>query len=241
MMDIQVSIQGLPSLSDALRGFEDEIPKATAQSITFTAERVQRDLAAAMTDVFQNPTPFTLNSVRKTSATPRKLWAEVKLKDEASMGRPAARYLAAQIQGGSREQKPSEFKLTMGGFIDRDQRLVPGDDAPLNAYGNISGPQMVKAMSNIGAQLDTYQNTSSAVAKRRQRRSGRQYFWMRGVGIYWREKGAGLRSFMVVVDKVDYQKRFDFHGIAESSVARHLPEQVKRSIDRVLNQKGVAQ
>lgn len=233
-MKIDVEVRGLPDMRLALKGFEDQIPKAVAQSITFTAERVQRDLVNTMAQVFNSPTPFTLNSVRKTSATPSKLFAEVRLKDEAPLGTPASRYLSAQIDGGKRDKKGLERSLRFNSFISDSQFMVPGDDAALNAYGNIAKSQIVKALSNIKAQRDSSANTASEKAKTRQRKSGRQYFWMRGAGIYWREGNAGLRSFMVITQKPNYERRFDFFGISERSVTKHLPEQFQRSVDRVL-------
>lgn len=232
-MDIKVDAKSLPDIRKALAGFESEIPKAVAQSLTFTAERVQSDLSNMMHMVFDNPTRFTLNSVYKTSATVQSMTAQVRLKDEAAGGTPAAKYLQAQIVGGKRGMKGVERALQRNGFITGNQFLVPGDDAPLNSYGNLPRGQIVKALSNVKGQIDSTANTASAKAKARQKRSGKQYFWMPGKGIFWRQSKS-LRSFLIVANKPDYQPRFDFFGIAQRSVAQHLPEQVQRSIDRVL-------
>lgn len=225
-----------PDIRKALADFENQIPKALAQTITFTAERVQRDLVDAMQSAFDRPTRFTLNSVRKTTATPTKLYAQVFLKDEVSQGTPAAKYLQPQIQGGSRRHKGVERNLRNRGFITNSQYMVPGDDAPLNTFGNLTGGQVTKALSNIQAHWDSSQNTASPAARKRQKRSGRQYFWMPEAGIFWRQGKSGLRSFMVVAGKPSYRKRFDFYGVSERSAAKHLPEQMQRSIDRVLRQ-----
>lgn len=227
----------MPDIHRALEGLESQIPKALAQTITFTAERVQADLVQGMSAAFQAPTPFTLRGVWKTTATPSRLYAEVKLKDYLPNGTAPARYLAPQIAGGARSDKRTESLLRMRGFISGDQAMVPGDDAPLDRYGNIPKAQVVKALSNINAQQDRYQNTDfnpAGTARKRQHRSGRQYFWMNKVGIFWREARGGLRSFMVIAKRPQYDRRFDFYGISERSVERHLPEQTQRSIDRVL-------
>lgn len=234
MIKISEQHTKLPDMRKALKGFEDKIPIATAQAITFTAERVQKDLVEGMQRAFDSPKPYTLNAIYKTTATPNRLHAQVKIKDEAAKGNPAAKYLQPQIEGGKRRQKGSERNLQHAGLIRGGQFMVPGDDAPLDQHGNLRPSQVVRALSHVRAQWDPAQNTGSERSKKRARRSA-QYFWMPGIGIYWRQ-GKSLRSFMVVARSPQYRKRFDFFGIAAASVERHLPEQFQRSIDRVLRQ-----
>lgn len=240
MFDIDVDPQ-YPDIRKALKGWESEIPLALAQTLTFTAERVATDLTDTMARVFDRPTRFTMNSIYKTSATPKRLFAQVKLKDEAPKGTPAAKYLQPQIEGGARRQKRFERKLYFKGMISANQYLVPGDDARLNSFGNITAGQYTKALSNLGGQTDWSQNTgTTARSTRKQRRSGRQYFWMPGVGVFWRQGKRSLRSFLILASKPNYEKRFDFFGVAEKSVANHLPEQLERSINRVLRKASEA-
>src|SRR5690606_35613955 len=134
-----------------------------------------------------NPTPFTKRAVYKTSATASRLYAEVKLKDEAPLGTPAAKYLQPTIEGSARGDKGIERALKRNGMIRRDQYMVPGDDVRLNQYGNVTRGQIVKALSNVKGQIDSSANTGSERSVARQKRSGRQYFWMPGKGIFWRQ------------------------------------------------------
>lgn len=232
LLDIRLS-DG-QSLRDRLKGFERQIPFATALALTKTAQAAQRDVVAAMSLSIDRPTRFTLNSTFVRPATKSKLWAEVGIKDFAAKGTPAARYLFPIIHGGDRGDKRSERAMRFRGLLKPGQYLIPGDDAPLNQHGNLTAGQVVKALSNIGGQIDTYQNTTSTKAKKRQKASGRQYFMMPGKGIFWRQ-GKGLRSFLIIGRRPHYQKQFDFYGIVAKSAQNHLPAEIDAAIDYALS------
>lgn len=229
MLDVQIADGDL--LRGGLRGFESQIPYATALALTRTAKASQGDVVSAMKRNFDRPTPFTLNSTYTKPATKRHLVAEVGIKDWAAKGTPAARYLSPLIHGGPRGDKRSERALRIRGLLPRGRFLIPGDDAPLNRYGNVTAGQVVKALSNIRGQIDSAQNTGSARSKQRAKRSGRQYFWMNGVGVFFRQ-GKSLRSFLILGRQPMYERRFDFFGIAERSIAQHLPDETVKAIDQ---------
>lgn len=232
-MKLDIQLSNGDALRAGLKGFEKQIPFATALALTRSAQAAQKDLIAAMPMHLDNPTPFTLNSTFVKSATKSRLIAEVGLKDWAARGTAAARYLFPQIHGGKRGDKRSERAMRFRGLLQPGQYLVPGDDAKLNKYGNIPAPQVVKALSNVSGQIDEAQNTTSDRAKGKRQRSGKQYFMMPNVGIFYRQ-GKGLRSFMIVGSQPQYQKRFDFFGVMEKSIASHLPDQIQAAIEQAI-------
>ena len=227
-MDVEISDGA--DLREGLKGFERQLPFATSLALNRTAKHAQTDLRAAMSRMLDKPTPFTLNSTFVRPATKNRLIAQVGLKDFAAKGTPAARYLFPLIHGGERGDKRSERAMRFRGLLQPGQFLIPGDDAPLNQYGNLPRGQVVKALSNVGGQHDDYQNTTSAGAKKRQKRSGRQYFMMPNVGIFYRQ-GKSLRSFLIVGRQPKYKQQLDFYGVMQKSIEAHLPEQIQLAID----------
>jgi hypothetical protein len=76
--------------------------------------------------------------------------ASVEVKNFGS-GIVPERYLAAEIEGGQRREKASERALERMGILKPGMDVVPGADAPLDAYGNIPGSVMVRILSRLKA------------------------------------------------------------------------------------------
>lgn len=233
-MKLDVKLSNGDALQAGLKGFEKQIPFATALALTKSAQAAQKDLIAAMSSHLDNPTPFTLRSTFVRPATKNKLVAEVGIKDFAAKGTPAARYLFPQIHGGKRGDKRSERAMRFAGLLKPGQYLIPGDDAKLNKYGNLTSGQVVKALSAVRGQIDPAQNTGSQRSTAKQKRSGRQYIFMPNAGIFYRQ-GKSLRSFLIIGNQPSYQKRFDFNGIMQASIESHLPDQIQAAIDYALS------
>jgi len=105
-------------LSDVER---KQIPFATAQALTAVARLAKTAEQKAMPQIFDRPTPFTVNSVAVKGATKSTQQAVVYIKDVA------AAYLAPFEFGG-------QHKLIGSGRT----WLNPKDRALLNKYGNLS-------------------------------------------------------------------------------------------------------
>ncbi|MBM7424965.1 hypothetical protein [Spongiibacter marinus] len=232
MFKLGVDTPNMPNIQQMLASMPNEIPFATAKALTRTSKAVEVDLRATMERVFDRPKPFTVRSTFTKPATKRRLQSTVGLKDFAPKGTAAAQYLQAQIAGGKRRPKRSERALQYRGRLKPGQYMAPGRDARLNKYGNLTAAQVVKALSNVGGQIDTYQNTTSASAKRA---GGRKYFWLPNNGIFWRQ-GKKLKSFMVIASNPNYRQRFDFYGVSQQSAERHLPDQVLRSVNEAISE-----
>ncbi|SAK88563.1 hypothetical protein AWB77_04797 [Caballeronia fortuita] len=112
----------LRSLTRSLNDLErKQLPFATAQALTAVAKSVQVVEKGAIRQVFDRPTPFTVNSVGVKAARKNNLEAVVFVKDIA------AAYLAPYEFGGT-------HKLIGSGKT----WLNPKDRALLNQYGNLS-------------------------------------------------------------------------------------------------------
>lgn len=231
----KIEVQSDKFIKD-LKAKERAIKVETAKALTFTAEAVQKELVHEMRVVFDRPTPFTLRSLFKKTATANRLEAAVYFKDFAGKGTPAATYLMPQVYGGPRKAKRSERALQYGGLILGSQFLVPGRDATLNKYGNISAGRISSILSGLKASPDPYQN----VTERSKKRRPSQYFVIREEGVpkvIMERRGAVLRRILAVTKQPNYTPRFDFWGVSQRTTARVLPEKLESAIRR-LNQQG---
>ncbi|TCK43997.1 hypothetical protein B0G84_2345 [Paraburkholderia sp. BL8N3] len=120
---IRISVQAdIAALTRKFNDFErKQLPFASAQALTAVAKRVQAAEKAAMPQVFDRPTPFTVNSIGMRASRKNTQEALVFVKDIA------AAYLDPYEVGGT-------HKLIGSGKT----WLNPKDMALLNQYGNFS-------------------------------------------------------------------------------------------------------
>lgn len=85
MLNISRTGQSLADMANQVRGVPARlIPYATATALTRCAKQAQtQDLPQAMRKAFDNPTSYTLNSLRIEPATKDKLSARVQVKTKA--------------------------------------------------------------------------------------------------------------------------------------------------------------
>jgi hypothetical protein len=162
----------------ALTAAPNQLRYATQQGINKTAYDVQGGVRQAMPTVFDRPTPFTINSLKVYPANQTTLTADINFK-----GKPSDHYLRPEVFGGPRPQKIFEKRL--GSY------LIPGKDAPLDRYGNVSGAQIVRMLSVLGM-AQPGQNRTEGSAKRKMRTlSGYKEFVVIDGNIYERVPEAG--------------------------------------------------
>ncbi|WP_353191398.1 hypothetical protein [Pandoraea pnomenusa] len=123
MVGFSVSVsKDLAKISKSLSKLETkQLPFATAQALNAVAGNVNAAERKALPEVFDRPTPFTVNAVAVKRARKTNLEALVYIKDIA------ASYLAPYEFGGN-------HKLVGSGRT----WLNPKDSALLNQYGNLS-------------------------------------------------------------------------------------------------------
>src|SRR6185369_12985592 len=98
MIGIKVDIKGLDAVRARVAGLGKQVRFAAAVALTKTAKAVEVAEKHEMSDVFDRPTPNTINSTYVKPATRQTLTAEVGIKNFAGKGIAASKYLAAQIK-----------------------------------------------------------------------------------------------------------------------------------------------
>lgn len=150
-MKTTLSAKGLDTALGSLQGFSGRrLLSSVATALTRTAVQIKQAEVAEMRDVFDRPTRFTLGSVYSTTADIGRLEVEVGIKGQSQQGsRGADRWLRWQVFGGQRTLKGFETLLVRYGFMESDQRAVPGKFAKLDGFGNISKGQLTQILSQL--------------------------------------------------------------------------------------------
>lgn len=213
---------------------------AKTVALTRTAKRTATEfLPSEVRRVFDRPTPWTVNAFYWRPATVKRDAFEVGIKDQASKGTPASRYLAPEIFGGARNQKRSERAFTQyapshirRAFGNRGY-WVPGPGAPRDAYGNVRGSFVSKVMSALKAQHDPLQNETSRSGARKRRKGAEKYFVLPGKGGsapgIWTRRGGQMLPVFLFIHAPHYRQRFDFFGRGMSYAEQQFVVELERA------------
>ena len=206
MIDISIKAD-VKAAKKMLRGFQKQIPFATATALTDTVKAVQRAEQKQMPRKLDRPTPFTIRGIAFEKATKSKLSARVFILPIQ------ARYLRYQIEGGTR-------RATGRGFG------VPTKRARLNKFGNIPGRRkgLVKKknqfIGEIGGILGVWE---------RGHYNKRGEFTTRG-----KSRATSVKLIVAFVQSVEYRKRFPFYkigdGVINSTWRKHFNAAIQYAI-----------
>jgi hypothetical protein len=240
-IDVRNAIQ---QLTQHTTSGQKQVKFATRLALTRTGQKTLEAEKREMRDVFSNPTPYTMSSLYLRPATATNLSAEVKLKDFAGKGTPAAVFLAAQIKGGMRGQKRFERALQSIDALPPGYRVVPGAGAKLDAYGNISRGQIVQILSyfntfpEAGYKANMSDKRRAALARGTARQQGYTYFVGRPgdrlpLGIYQRvsfSRGTAIRPILIFVRWAVYEAVFDFQDVAQRTIDREFASEFTKAL-----------
>lgn len=150
-MKININTDQLAKSLAALQALPERANRTLSTALTRSAQAVRAEQVREMRDVFDRPTPFTLNAVYVRGSQASTLQAEVGIKNDGP--RAAAKWLRWNIFGGSRTLKAFERALVAGGAMRPTDRAVPARFAKLDGFGNIPGSVIVQILSQL--RIDT--------------------------------------------------------------------------------------
>ena len=223
---------------------EKKVNQAMAGAITLTAVNVKDRLVQEMKTVFDRPTPWALRSMYATKAAPNRLFARVWLKDDFGLGGPsAAYYIEPHISGGRRSAKGFEQTLRHGNrnVLGPDRFAMPGAEARLDRYGNMSRGQIIQILSQLNLQRTAgFDRGISNDPKKRKaaiKRAGGRFFHavIGGTeGIWQREFGGNrVKPILIFTKAPQYKRRLEFQKVADVEARNRLEANMRKSIDNV--------
>lgn len=252
-LTVKIDLKGVNRMLDGLA--KDQVPFATAYALTQTAKAAQAEVEREIPRVFDRPTPFTQKPVYTRPATKSRLTAEVKIKDTATKGNPAVRWLLAEIKGGPRSRKGFENLLqhangrVPGGVMPVGWYAAPTRYAPKDAYGNVPGSAINRILSQMQASRDPgtretakARKSRNSIRSRAKSRPARYFASMPGSartahlapGLYERIGfgfGSSIRPiFLYTQTAPRYRQRLRFYDIVNRTVVAQLGLQFKRGV-----------
>lgn len=232
-IDVKVDFTKAQRLIQQLSG--PEFREATAKALTDAGFEARKVVQQDMDRVFDRPTPYIRRSIQVAKATPDKLTATVAPTYMGGKGIDPQNILRHEVFGGSRTVKASEKALQRVGILQPGYSIVPGQAAPLDAYGNVRGSFMRQIVSYFQAAGEQgYKANMTAKRKAKLANVGRNasgyktingviYFvsWgkLRATGTrhlhygIWSKTGihgASVKPVLMFVRTPSYQPRLDF-------------------------------
>lgn len=236
----RIDTKGFDELGEMLAHLREDLPKATAMTLTFMGQAGKAAADAEVLKVFDRPTPWTQKSTYLVSAKVDNLQAEVYVKDLSINS------LAHHIDGGKRRAKGMEKLLRSAGVLKGAwQYVVPGRGLKLDAFGNIPRGEVNKILSALKAQFDPLANTTAKSRKRNKNQA--RYFVLTGASSLvtrkrlppgvWYRGGDGETSYikplLIFVKSTSYRRRYPFFERVEDAAADAMEPGVDYAIDRL--------
>lgn len=218
MLKIQVNMNGLDGVKQAVANIQKQARYAAAVALTRTAKAVKDAMPTVMDQELDRPTPFTKRGLFVKPARPSDLTAVVGFMDRQ------ASYLKYQIAGGTRTPTARGIKL-------------PGN-ITLNSFGNIPRGMIdkLKAAAESG-QLSKAIGKKIGAGDRRKGAAPLQLFYGKPTGRGWEKAPMGIwrrvpgspgKLIPVIVFEdtpARYKPRFKFYEAATAVVRREWDRQ----------------
>jgi len=202
------------------------LPEAFVDAANKTGAVINTVLKMEMQEVFDRPTPFTMRGLRFKYASKSRPEVNIWLEEFGGKGVAPGRYLSHQITGGTRKHKRFERALILAGLMPASMFAVPGSGAPLDAYGNVPGPFIVRMLSDLRAFGEQGYRANRRAGRRRAAARANAFFvppkgsTLRP-GVYWRLANRMLVPVFIFTRAPQYEKRFDFYGVGRRAYDRY--------------------
>ena len=240
-MDVKVKILNKDQVMKIYTSEEGfHIPTLSMRALNLTADQVKQALVDEMLRSLDRPVPYTLGApyVFK-KATKDNLAVQVYLKDATRSGRSEA-YLRPQVYGGGRRMKGFEKALNAIGILPNGMYIIPGKNAPLDAYGNVGAGFILQILRYFkafpeGARRKNLSDEKRARMKKGTKtRLGIEYFILHGrepsPGIFSRVEyggGVSIRPIFMFVKQPQYKKRLQWDAVAARVVNENWEKNLK--------------
>ncbi|QZN97343.1 hypothetical protein [Symbiopectobacterium purcellii] len=209
----------MPGLNDLLNQLErvrKQIPFATAQALTSVARQIKDAQTTAIKRTFDNPTPFTANSVRSQGARKDTLKARVFIMDTS------AEYLEPFEIGG-------QHKLN-------GHALLNPKNIRLNKYGNLGNRKMSQRKNNntfvgeVGGVEGLWRRKKTRKGKKAKKRAKRSPNGTRAA----RQKQPAPKLLIRFGDALPVRQHLGYFDRANTMAAALMPSAMARALDQAL-------
>ena len=172
---VEFDLNGVMRKLDRINQYQ--VPFAASLALNRMAVSIRDQLRETMKNTFENPVPFTLNSLYIKASNKNNLEVEVGLKEFAPKGNPASKYLLPHIKGGlaynTRFQKSLQYKQ----ILPPGMYAIPTQSDYIRrnkATGNILPGQYTEILYSLRAFRDS--SAFSFIKNSKRKRNTSEYF-----------------------------------------------------------------
>lgn len=212
-----------------------QMPFAVSLAINQTLDEAVPHNQNHMKKVFDRPTPFTLNSLQRKKTHKKRfpMIGRLEFREFAGKGTPASKYLTPQIEGGGRRAKRHERRLSAVGILPHGKMTAPAQGAPLNQYGNLTGAEYTKLLSQLQALGD---QSMTRASKMRKRGNFKGYYVAKNkakqpVGIRKRINKNKTQLILSFIDPPNYVARYDFYDLNRAFMNKTFRKRISQTLD----------
>ena len=199
----------LKDLERTLRGVGKQLKFAHAQALTKVARKVEQAERKHLEQTFDNPTPFTLKSIKSIGARRDNLQAKVFIQSIAE------KYLDPYGSGGVR-------------YMSGKTMLNP-KEVRLNKYGNLARNRTKTLMAREDVFSGEVGGVRGIWQRKKKRGSTKRKRSRRAIAS--KQKG-NLKLLIRFCDPTPVKQRMDFYGVAEETINRELPSAMQEAIQK---------
>lgn len=227
------------------------------EALNRTIDAAHVAVRAEMRKVFDRPTPYTMGGLFRRYASTANLqgllWFKQRSREDDD------RWAVPQIHGGERALKPLELRMQRAGMLPRGWFVVPGEAAPLDAFGNMSRGEISRILNVLGTYRESGFNKADARTRDRLARGNAKKgvygfaYWVNPVsgpghqkhlppGVYRRVStgfGSSLKPMLIFVTRARYRQRLDFFGVVQRTINQRAPQELDKAL-RSFVQRGSA-
>lgn len=245
---IALTIKNMRKIKRDLDKFNQQVPRAMTTAINTVAFIARKNIRAEMSQVFDRPTPFTLNAVKVEPAKIGKSEARVVFKDPPRLS-DSQHYLYPNVYGVKRGFKKYEAMLYAAGILPRGWYTVPTKSANLDQYGNIAKTQIIQILSYFeafkdkGFKSNSTEKTRAKLKKGTKKKYGTAYFAVKPgnkthlkPGIYQQTFtgfGSAIKPILIFTKKSGYERKLEFFLIGRQSYDQHFNKIFNREMDKL--------
>ena len=210
-----------------------QMPFAVSLAINQTLDEAVPHNQNHMKKVFDRPTPFTLNSLQRKKTHKKRfpMIGRLEFREFAGKGTPASKYLTPQIEGGGRRTKRHERRLSAVGKLPQGKMTAPAQGSPLNQYGNLTGAEYTKLLSQVQALGD---QSMTRVSKMKKRSTFKGYYVAykgnQPVGIRKRLSKNKSQKILNFIDPPNYVARYDFYDLNRAFMNKTFRKRISQTL-----------
>ncbi|RUS68266.1 hypothetical protein CUZ56_00754 [Saezia sanguinis] len=198
----------LNDLQSKLKSFSKQVKYAQARALTKVARQMQADEQANIESTFDNPTPFTVNSVKSFGARRDDLRAKVFIQSIA------ASYLDPYENGGIRKLSGNALLNPKGVALNKYGNLARNKTSTLTAKPNVFVGTVKTSRGDVRG---IWQR--KATARRRRTVS--------------RKQTSQLKLLIRFGDALPVKQELGFYDVAQKTVSQHLQLAMQEAIREV--------